>query len=89
MEQNMSQCAPTSGDDRLPRIAPLSCGMGATPVIAAASPDVIRPSSGMSAISIAAETGPIPGIDSTSLAFAAEVSSCPMTLLIRSSRSPV
>lgn len=42
----------------------------------AASPDVIRPSFGISAISMAAETGPIPGMDRRSLAFAAEVSSC-------------
>lgn len=55
----------------LPRIAPLSCGTGTNPVMAAASPDAIRPSSGSSAISIADETGPIPGIDRRSFAFAA------------------
>lgn len=40
--------------------------------MAAASPDVILPSSGISAISMAAETGPIPGMDRRSLTFAAE-----------------
>jgi hypothetical protein len=39
--------------------------------MAAASPDVIRPSSGISAISMAAETGPIPGMDRRSRAFGA------------------
>ena len=48
---------------------------------------LILPSSGISAISMAAETGPIPGMDRRSLAFAAEVSSCAITLLIRRSRS--
>ncbi len=72
----------------LPRIAPLSCGTGARPVMPAASPDVIRPSSGISAIIMTAETRPLPGIDRRSLAFAAEVSSCAMTLSIRRSRSP-
>ena len=54
----------------LPRMAPLSFETGARPVIAAASPAVIRPSSGNSVISIAAETGPFPGIDGRRLALA-------------------
>jgi len=41
----------------LPRIIPLSCGAGAKPVMAAASPDAILPSSGNSAINIARVTG--------------------------------
>lgn len=66
----------------LPLIAPLSCGTGASPVMAAASPDVIRPSSGNSAISIAAETGPIPGIERRRFAFVASGSVCAMTFSI-------
>lgn len=73
---------------RLPRIVPLSCATGARPVIDATCPAVIRPSSSISSISIAAETALIPGMDRRNLAFAAEVSSCPMTLSIRRSRSP-
>lgn len=38
--------------------------------------------------SMAAETGPTPGIDRKNLAFAAEVSSCATTLSIHRSRSP-
>jgi hypothetical protein len=55
--------------------------------MAAASPDVIRPSSGISAISMAAETGPIPGMDRRSRAYAAEVSSWAMSILFRCSRA--
>lgn len=72
---------------RLPRIVPLSFGTGASPIMAAAPPDAIRPSSGLSAISMAAETAPIPGMDRRCLAFAAEFSSCVNTLSIRRSSS--
>jgi hypothetical protein len=44
-----------------------------------------RPGSGISAISMAGETGPIRRIERRGFAFAAEISSCAMTVPIRRS----
>jgi uncharacterized NAD(P)/FAD-binding protein YdhS len=48
--------------------------------MAAASPDVIRPSSGISASSMAAGTGPIPGMDRTEIAHRINVPAAKMSI---------
>lgn len=88
LEQHMSQRPPPTSD--CPLASDLSTvvrhrsaaghGCGLAPVI--------RPGSGISARSMAAETGPVPGMDRRSRAVAAELFSCAMTRSIRRSRAP-
>jgi len=75
--------------DLLSRVAPLSCGIGARPVMVASSPDVIRPNSRNSANNIAAATGPIPRTDRSRFVLAERVFTCPMAFLIRRSMSAI
>lgn len=69
-----------------PRIAPLSFGTGAKPVVAAASPDVIRSSSCNSAINFTADTGPNPGINRSRFVLAASGSVCATKLSFQPGR---